>query len=112
MDVKVSKSISTKKKDGFNGLHLKAFGLHNINGLTIELHDTLTSGAVSNSNGSFLKQGLDNFRKSLMYLYFNAYLTTEGLDGMLSFSRHEALHTIILKTRIKMTAVGIILDMG
>ena len=34
-DIKVSKSISTKKKNRLNSLHLKTFGLHDINRLTI-----------------------------------------------------------------------------
>ena len=82
-DVEVSESFSTKKKDGFNGLHLKTFGLHDINGLAIELHNTLTSSAVSNGNGSFLNRERDGQiaekQPKIQFLTLRPKAWTEGL---------------------------------
>ena len=53
-DVEVGESLSAQKEHGLHGLHLEALGLENVNGLTIQLHDSLSVGAVSNGNGSLL----------------------------------------------------------
>ena len=66
-DIKISESLSTEKKNRLDSLHLKAFRLHDINGLSIEFHNTLTQLAMSNSNGSFLKHA--------MRLHYNNYHT-------------------------------------
>ena len=53
-DVKVGESLSAQKEHGLHSLHLEALGLENVNGLTVQLHHSLSVGAVSNGNGSLL----------------------------------------------------------
>ena len=53
-DVEVGESLSAQKEHGLHGLHLEALGLENVNGLTVQLHHSLSVGAVSNGNGSLL----------------------------------------------------------
>ena len=55
-DVEVGESLSTEKEHGLDGLHSHALGLHHVNGLTVELHDSLTVLAVSNGNGGLLQR--------------------------------------------------------
>jgi hypothetical protein len=59
-DIESSKSVSTEKKNRLNSLHLEALRTHDINGLTIELHDSLTGLAVSNSNSGLLYKKISN----------------------------------------------------
>ena len=53
-DVKIGKSLSAQKEHGLHRLHLQTLGLKNIDGLTVQLHHSLSVGAVSNGNGSLL----------------------------------------------------------
>ena len=53
-DVEVSKSLGSQKKNGLNSLHLHTLGLHDVNGLTVQLHDSVTVLAVSNGNSGLL----------------------------------------------------------
>ena len=53
-DVEVGESLSAQKEHGLHGLHLEALGLENVNGLTVQLHDSFSIRAVSNGNCSLL----------------------------------------------------------
>ena len=53
-DVEVSESLSTKKENGLNSLHLHTLGLHDVNGLAVQLHDSVAVLAVSNGNSGLL----------------------------------------------------------
>ena len=53
-DVEVGESLSAQKEHGLHRLHLQTLGLKNIDGLTVQLHHSLSVGAVSNGNGSLL----------------------------------------------------------
>ena len=107
-DIKVSESVSTKKENRLNSLHLKALGLHDINRLTIELHDALTQFAVSYSNSSFLKYvvRMDFINKATSKL---TYLTTKSLDRIFSLFRRHFLSTLCdREIRWKSKWVGVI----
>ena len=54
-DVEVGESLSAQKEHGLHGLHLEALGLENVNGLTVQLHDSLSVGAMSDSNSGLLQ---------------------------------------------------------
>ena len=53
-DIEVGESLGAQEQNGLHRLHLQTLGLENIDGLTIQLHHSLSVGAVSNSNGSLL----------------------------------------------------------
>ena len=53
-DIEVGESLRAQQENGLHRLHLEALGLKNIDGLTVQLHDSLSVGAVSNGNGSLL----------------------------------------------------------
>ena len=55
-DVEVGESLSTEKEHGLDGLHSHALGLHHIDGLAVQLHDSVTVLAVSNGNGGLLQR--------------------------------------------------------
>ena len=55
-DVQVGETLGAEKQNGLDGLHSHALGLHHVNGLTVELHDSLTVLAVSNGNGGLLQR--------------------------------------------------------
>ena len=54
-DVEVGESLSAQKEHGLHSLHLEALGLENVNGLTVQLHDSLSVGAMSDSNSGLLQ---------------------------------------------------------
>ena len=51
-DIDVGELIGTEKKNGLDSLQFEALGLDDINGGTIDLDETVTGLAVSNSNSS------------------------------------------------------------
>merc|ERR550525_55192 len=53
-DVDVGKSVLAKEKNRFHELELKSFGLNLLEGTSINLDQTLSSLAISNSGGSLL----------------------------------------------------------
>ena len=53
-DVEVGKSLSTKEENGLNSLHLHTLGLHDVDGLTVQLHDSMSVLAVSDGNSGLL----------------------------------------------------------
>ena len=53
-DIEIGEALGTEKEHGLNSLHSHALGLHHVNGLAIELHDSVTILAVSNGDGSLL----------------------------------------------------------
>ena len=53
-DIEVGESLGAQKENGLHRLHLQTLGLENIDGLTVQLHHSLSVGAVSNGNGSLL----------------------------------------------------------
>lgn len=55
-DVQVGETLGAEKQNGLDSLHSHALGLHHVNGLTVELHDSLTVLAVSNGNGGLLQR--------------------------------------------------------
>ena len=55
-DVQVGETLGAETQNGLDGLHSHALGLHHVNGLTVELHDSLTVLAVSNGNGGLLQR--------------------------------------------------------
>ena len=55
-DVEVGESLSTEKEHGLDGLHSHALGLHHIDGLAVQLHDSVTVLAVSNGNSGLLQR--------------------------------------------------------
>lgn len=55
-DVEVGESLSTEKEHGLDGLHSHALGLHHIDGLAVEFHDSVTVLAVSNGNSGLLQR--------------------------------------------------------
>ena len=55
-DVEVGESLSTEKEHGLDGLHSHALGLHHVDGLAVELHDSVTVLAVSNGNSGLLQR--------------------------------------------------------
>ena len=54
-DVEVGESLGAQKQNGLHSLHLEALGLENVNGLTVQLHDSLSVGAMSDSNSGLLQ---------------------------------------------------------
>ena len=55
-DIEIGEALGTEKEHGLNSLHSHALGLHHVNGLAIELHDSVTILAVSNGDGSLLRK--------------------------------------------------------
>ena len=53
-DVEVGESLSSEEENGLNGLHLHALGLHDVDGLTVQLHDSVSVLAVSDGNSGLL----------------------------------------------------------
>ncbi len=53
-DIDVGELIGTEKKNGLDSLQFEALGLDDINGGTIDLDETVTGLAVSNSNSCLL----------------------------------------------------------
>ena len=53
-DVEIGKSLSSEEENGLNSLHLHALGLHDVNGLTVQLHDSMSVLAVSDGNSGLL----------------------------------------------------------
>ena len=53
-DVEVGESLGAQKENGLHSLHLEALRLENVNGLTVQLHDSFSIRAVSNGNCSLL----------------------------------------------------------
>ena len=53
-DVEVGESLGAQKQNGLHGLHLEALGLENVNGLTVQLHDSFSIRAVRDGNCSLL----------------------------------------------------------
>ena len=51
----MSKSLGTKEKNRLKGFHLQTLGLHNVNWLAIQLHNTLALFTMSNGNSSLLQ---------------------------------------------------------
>ena len=85
-DVEVSKSLSSQKENGLNSLHLHTLGLHDVNGLTVQLHDSVAVLAVSNGNSGLLNHRLDKIEQNTVVLHHKHTLRpkacTEGLASV------------------------------
>ena len=83
-DVKIGKTLSTEQQHRLNSLHSHALGLHHVDGLAVELHDSVAILAVSNGNGSLL-QGVRNQNAQ----FVTTHLTTESLNRWFRFAGHR-----------------------
>ena len=54
-DIEIGEALGTEKEHGLDGLHSHALGLHHVDGLAVELHDSVTVLAVSNGNSGLLQ---------------------------------------------------------
>ena len=85
-DVEVGKSLSTKEENGLNSLHLHTLGLHDVNGLAVQLHDSVAVLAVSNGNSGLLNHRLDKIEQNTVVLHHKHTLRpkacTEGLASV------------------------------
>lgn len=55
-DIEIGEALGTEKEHGLNSLHSHALGLHHIDGLAVEFHDSVTVLAVSNGNSGLLQR--------------------------------------------------------
>ena len=83
-DIEIGKALSTEQQHRLDSLHSHALRLHHVDGLAIQLHDSVTGLAVSNSNGSLLQCVSNQNEQSI-----TTHLTTESLNRLFRFAGHR-----------------------
>ena len=105
-DVEVGKSLSTEEENGLNSLHLHTLGLHDVDGLTVQLHDSVSVLAVSDGNSGLLHREISKSSLKCKYDQLISYLTAEGLHRGLSLFRGHIYSTLYYCKRLGKLEMG------
>ena len=105
-DVEVGKSLSTEEENGLNSLHLHTLGLHDVDGLTVQLHDSVSVLAVSDGNSGLLHREISKSSLKCKYDQLISYLTAEGLHRGLSLFRGHIYSTLYYNKRLEKLEMG------
>ena len=107
-DVEVGKSLSAEEENGLNSLHLHTLGLHDVDGLTVQLHDSVSVLAVSDGNSGLLHREISKSSLKCKYDQLISYLTAEGLHRGLSLFRGHIYSTLYYYKRLEKLGMGYI----